>query len=217
MELALLFVKVHDVEAVGLFGTGVRNTKVKPVSMTIGGRIHVEVEVIFKLVNLDGLHQVTSFKPTLKYQGLVLLVFKLIKLRQLRIKPVELNSIAGVIILRAFFAAMTHHSLRFVNVPAPPVLWRIVGIINQHLFSYERAQMVPQVFNQDILVFKTEILCQWLCFWAFLVVVWSGGQKWLVYACFRQRFVDVINWNTITLVLLFDLLLLFRFGNWFGC
>ena len=40
MELAFFFVKVHDVEAVGLFGPGIRNAKVKPVSMAVGGRIH---------------------------------------------------------------------------------------------------------------------------------------------------------------------------------
>jgi hypothetical protein len=184
LELAFFFVKVHDVEAVGLFGPGIRNAKVKPVSMAVGGRIYVEVEVILKLVNLDRLHQIASFKPTLEYQRLVLLVFKLIKLRQFRIKPIKLSSIGCVIIFHTFFGAITHHPLRFVNVVVPPVLWFIIGIINQHLFAYQRTEMVSQVFNQNVFVFKTEILCKRLCFWALLVVIWSVGKERLVHTCF---------------------------------
>ena len=199
LKLAFFFVKVHDIEAIGLFGSSIWNTKVKPVSMAVSSRIHVDVEVILKLIDLYRLHQIATFKPTLKYECLILLVFKLIKLWQFWIKPIKLGTIGCTIIIHTFFGAIAHHPLGFVNVSTSPILWCLIRIINQHLFSYQRTQMVSQVFDQDILVFKTKILCKRLNFWALLVVIWSICKKWLIYACFGQWFVDESYWNVLVL------------------
>lgn len=158
--------------------------------MAVGGCVHVQVEIILKLINLNCLHQIASFKPTLKYECLIILIFKLIKLRQFWIKPIELYPISCAIIFHTFFGAITHNPLGFVNVISLPFLWTVIRIINQNFFPYQRAQMVPQVFNQDVFVFKTQIFGKRLCFWALLVVVRSVSQEWLVYACFWQWFVD---------------------------